>query len=93
MMADLFLRAANEVDMLAALTVAGLTDAPITVDIIGQDPARVVGIDAEGGPILAVMPGYHVNIYPTVELSPEQAAALSGVTIAPPANPYRVRFD
>jgi hypothetical protein len=82
-MLDLYLRATDEAEMNAALIDAGLAmelddtfgPAPgVSLDIIGAIPER---------------DGYHVNVR-CGGLTEAQEAALEGLVIAPPAQPYRV---
>lgn len=96
-MIDIYLRAADQAAIDAALTTAGLlldaegTLAPNTwLDRIGQDPQTVTGLDENDEPILATHPGYHANLRLADPLTPEQHTALDPVTIVPPGQPIRV---
>jgi hypothetical protein len=80
---DLYLKAADEAEMNAALIDAGvayddegvLTPAPfVSLDVIGAIPER---------------DGYHVNVR-SYDLTEAQLAELQPVIIVPPEQPYRV---
>lgn len=87
-MIDLYLRADDEAAMNAALVAAGLTDAE-------GNPAEGVAVDVIGpivrfeGDTPVTLPGWHVNVR-TVSLSDAQTAALAGISMLAPANPFRV---
>ena len=87
-MSDLYLKATDEASIAPALEALG-TDG-VYVDIIGLDPVRTVGIDADGNPITEVCTGYHVNVRTTFELSEEQALAIEPFAIIAPNTPMRV---
>ncbi|MCU0948347.1 MAG: hypothetical protein MUF47_08870 [Porphyrobacter sp.] len=87
-MIDLYLRADDEAAMNAALVAARLMDAA------GQ-PAEGVALDIIGtitrieGDEPVTLPGWHVNVR-LADLSDAQAAALTGISMLVPANPFRV---
>lgn len=87
-MSDLYLKAPDEAAMATALEALG-TDG-VYIDVIGLDPVRTIGIDADGNPITEVCTGYHVNVRTTFELSEEQAAIIDPITIVAPNTPMRV---
>jgi hypothetical protein len=74
---DLYLRAANEAAIDAALESAGLGDFAegLALDRIGDVPGAT---------------GYHANLRLLFEPTPEQLGDLDAVTISAPAQPYRV---
>jgi len=94
---DLYLKAADEAAMNAALVAAGLAyvedealhPAPyVSLDVIGPI-TRVTGYDERGEPIVQVLPEWHVNVR-CGGLTEEQEAELDGLVIVPPETPYRV---
>ena len=89
---DLYLRAADEATMNAALIDAGLLtdECPaqgVSLDVIGPI-VRVVGYDDDGEPIVQEYPEWHVNL--RADLNDEQITTLAPFTITPPETPYRV---
>ena len=74
--------------MTAALVAAGLIDAEgypaegVAVDVIGA-------ITRLEGDTPVTLPGWHVNVR-TVGLTDEQRAALEGISMLAPANPFRI---
>lgn len=96
-MTDIYLRAATEADINAALIAAGLayeekgvfTPAPfVSLDVIGPI-TRTIGYDADGEPITQEYPEWHVNAR-CGGLTEEQEAELAFAMIVPPETPYRV---
>lgn len=83
-MIDLYLRAGTEAQLDTVL--AGLTGALIDRIGIIRLVTGYVGMEAT----YETLPGYHANVRLMSEPTPEQLADLDGVTIAPPANPFRV---
>lgn len=95
-MTDLYLKAADEAAMNAALIAAGLLTETeegscpaqgVSLDVIGPI-IRVIGYDEAGEPITQEYPEWHVNV--RADLTDEQIEALTAVTIVPPEVPYRV---
>ena len=96
-MTDLYLKAADEAAMNAALVAAGLAyveddaliPAPyVSLDVIGPI-TRVIGYDEDGEPIVQEYPEWHVNVR-CAGLTEEQEAELDGLVIVPPETPFRV---
>jgi len=94
---DLYLKAADEAAMNAALVAAGLAyveddtlvPAPyVFLDVIGPI-TRVIGYDEDGEPIVQEYPEWHVNVR-CAGLTEEQEAELAGLVIVPPETPFRV---
>ena len=94
---DLYLKAADEAEMNAALVAAGLAyeeddtlfPAPyVSLDVIGPI-TRVTGYDENGDPITVEYPEWHVNVR-SYDLTEEQEAELDGQVIVPPEQPFRV---
>lgn len=93
---DLYLRAATEADMNAALIDAGLAYEDeglrpafgVSLDVIGPI-VRVIGYDEAGEPITKEYPEWHVNVR-CAGLTEEQEAELAFAMITPPSVPYRV---
>lgn len=91
-MSDLFLYAATEADMNAALLAAGVIDENgnppfyIAVDQIGPFQ-RITGYDDAGEPIIVNYPEWHTNLCGVI--TEEQLAALEPLRVNP-AVPYRV---
>lgn len=91
-MTDLYLKAADEAAMNAALIDAGVIDADgnptqdFSVDQIGPFQ-RVIGYDEDGGPIVEDYPDWHTNLRGS--FTEEQLAALTPMSVNPPV-PYRV---
>ena len=94
---DLYLKAADEAAMNAALIAAGvayvedgtLVPAPyVSLDVIGPI-TRVIGYDENGEPIVQEYPEWHVNVR-CGGLTEEQEAELDGLVIVPPETPFRV---
>ena len=91
-MIDLYLMAATEAEMLAALVAAGVTDedgfpvAGVSLDHIGPF-GRVTGYDEAGEPIVVEYPGWHTNLRGS--FTDEQIAALEPISVQPTV-PYRV---
>lgn len=91
-MSDLFLYAATEEDMNAALLAAGVIDENgnppfyIAVDQIGPFQ-RITGYDEDGNPIIVNYPEWHTNLCGV--FTEEQLAALEPLRVNP-AVPYRV---
>ena len=94
---DLYLKAADEAAMNAALIAAGLayeedgtlSPAPyVSLDVIGPI-TRVIGYDENGDPITKEYPEWHVNVR-CGGLTEEQQAELAFAVITPPETPYRV---
>ncbi|MGU5656765.1 hypothetical protein [Aeromonas veronii] len=91
-MIDLYLKADNEAAMLTALKAAGfIADEESgalyldgsALDIIGtiyKQTGETTIVDGESVPVMAVVPGYHVNVRTT---SPELAAALDTLRTYP----------
>lgn len=89
-MTDLYLRFADESESLPLLFTAD--DPPTKVytltDIIGTIYRATGDVDAEGNPVEAPLPGWHVNVR---LLDSEDGAPLAPFTINPlPVNPVRV---
>lgn len=80
---DLYLKAADEAEMNAALIAAGLA---YEEDGVIQ-PAPFVSLDVIG-PIPDAA-GWHVNVR-SYDLTEEQLAELQSVIIVPPQQPFRV---
>jgi hypothetical protein len=96
-MTDLYLKAADEAAMNAALIDAGLamelddTFGPalgVSLDVIGPI-SRVTGYDEDGEPIMQTYPEWHVNVR-CGGLTEAQEAAIQPFVIVPPEQPYRV---
>ena len=87
-MSDLYLKAPDEATMATALEALGVDG--VYIDVIGLDPVRSIGIDADGNPITEVCTGYHVNVRTTFELSEEQVLAIEPFAIVAPNTPMRV---
>ena len=94
---DLYLKAADEAEMNAALIAAGLAyeedgtlhPAPyVSLDVIGPI-TRVIGYDERGEPIVQEYPEWHVNVR-SYDLTDEQLAEIEPVMIIPPEQPFRV---
>ena len=91
-MIDLYLMAATEAEMLAALIAAGVTNdegfpiADILLDHIGPF-SRAIDYDNAGEPILADYPDWHTNLHGN--FTDEQLAMLEPLSVQP-AVPYRV---
>jgi len=97
-MIDLYLMAATEAEMLAALTAAGVINdegnpvAGVTLDHIGPF-SRVTGYDKpkrkadEPIPIVVEYPGWHTNL--RGDFTDEQLAALAPISVQPSV-PHRV---
>ena len=92
---DLYLKAADEAEMNAALVAAGLAyveddaliPAPyVSLDVIGPIVKWDYSVDP---PVEIDYPEWHVNVR-TYDLTEEQLAALEPVMIIPPEQPYRV---
>jgi len=91
-MSDLFLFAATEADMNAALVSAGVIDdkgnPPVDILVHQIGPfQRVTGYDDAGDPIIVDYPDWHTNLRGS--FSDEQLAALELLRVNP-AVPYRV---
>lgn len=95
-MTDLYLKAADEAAMNAALVAAGLLTETgegnypaqgVSLDVIGPI-TRVIGYDEAGDPITQEYPEWHVNV--RADLTDEQIKDLAAVTIVPPEVPFRV---
>ena len=89
---DLYLKAADEATMNAALIDAGLLTEEypaqgVSLDVIGPI-VRVVGYDDDGEPIVQEYPEWHVNL--RADLNDEQIEAVAPFTITPPETPFRV---
>jgi hypothetical protein len=92
---DLYLKAATEADMNAALIAAGLAyeedgtlvPAPfVSLDVIGP----IVKMDYSVEPPVEIdYPEWHVNVR-SYDLTEEQLAELTDVIIIPPELPFRV---
>jgi hypothetical protein len=96
-MTDIYLRAATEAAMTAALVDAGLAyldedalvPAPgVSLDVIGPI-TRVTGYDENGDPITVEYPEWHVNVR-CAGLTEEQEAEIDAIKIVPPEQPFRV---
>jgi hypothetical protein len=91
-MIDLYLIAATEAAMAAALLAAGVTNdkgfpvAGVSIDHVGPF-SRVTGYDNGGDPIVVDYPGWHTNL--RGNFSEGQLADLEPL-ILEPAVPYRV---
>lgn len=91
-MTDLYLMAATEAEMLAALTAAGVINdegfpvAGVTLDHIGPF-SRVTGYDEADEPIVKDYPGWHTNL--RGDFTDEQLATLEPLSVQP-AVPHRV---
>ena len=91
-MIDLYLMAATEKAMTAALTAAGVINdegfpvAGVSVDHIGPF-SRVTGYDKADEPIVVEYPEWHTNL--RGDFTEEQLAALEPISVQP-AVPYRV---
>jgi hypothetical protein len=91
-MIDLYLMAATEAEMLAALVAAGVTDdeghpvAGVSLDHIGPF-SRVTGYDKADEPIVVEYPEWHTNLRGTFD--DEQLAALEPLSVQP-ETPHRV---
>lgn len=91
-MIDLYLMAATEKAMTAALTAAGVINdegnpvAGVTLDHIGPF-SRVTGYDKADEPIVVEYPGWHTNLRGTFD--DEQLAALEPLSVQP-ETPHRV---
>ena len=91
-MIDLYLMAATEKAMAAALTAAGVINedgfpvAGVSVDHIGPF-SRVTGYDKANEPIVVDYPGWHTNL--RGDFTDEQLAALAPISVQP-AVPHRV---
>ena len=91
-MIDLYLKAATEADMNAALIAAGMIDAEglptdgVSLDVIGP----IVKWDYSVEPPVEIdYPEWHVNVR-SYDLTEEQLAELTDVIIVPPELPFRV---
>ena len=91
-MIDLYLKAATEADMNAALLAAGMIDAEglptdgVSLDVIGP----IVKMDYSVEPPVEIdYPEWHVNVR-SYDLTEEQLAELTDVIITPPELPFRV---
>ena len=63
----------------------------VALDVIGAIPkptGNILTVDGMEVPEMAPIAGYHANL--RGDLSDEQRAALAGLLIEPPAQPYRV---
>ena len=91
-MIDLYLMAATEKAMTAALTAAGVINdeghpvAGVTLDHIGPF-SRVTGYDKADEPIVVEYPGWHTNL--RGDFTDKQIAALAPISVQP-AVPHRV---
>lgn len=92
-MIDLYLKAATEADMNAALLAAGMIDAEglptegVSLDVIGP----IVKWDYSVEPPVEIdYPEWHVNIRYMFELTEEQEDELAFAIITPPEQPFRV---
>lgn len=91
-MIDLYLMAATEKAMTAALIAAGVINdeghpvAGVTLDHIGPF-SRVTGYDKADEPIVVEYPGWHTNL--RGDFTDEQLAALETLSVQP-AVPHRV---
>jgi hypothetical protein len=91
-MTDLYLKAATEKDMNAALLEAGVIDDEgnptpgFCVDQIGPF-TKIIGYDEAGGPIEENYPDWHTNLRGSFD--EEQLALLTPLSVEPPI-PYRV---
>ena len=91
-MIDLYLMAATEKAMTAALTAAGVINdeghpmAGVSLDHIGPF-SRVTGYDKADEPIVVDYPGWHTNLRGTFD--EEQLVALEPLSVQP-AVPHRV---
>ena len=91
-MIDLYLMAATEAEMTAALLAAGVANDEgnsvygVSVDHIGPF-SRVTGYDKAGEPIVVSYPGWHTNLRGTFD--DDQLAVLTPLSVEP-ATPYRV---
>ena len=91
-MIDLYLMAATEKAMTAALTAAGVINdeghpvAGVSLDHIGPF-SRVTGYDKADEPIVVDYPGWHTNL--RGDFTDEQLAALAPISVQP-AVPHRV---
>jgi hypothetical protein len=91
-MIDLYLMTDTDVEMLAALTAAGVIDdegfpvAGASVDHIGPF-SRVTGYDEADEPIIVEYPGWHTNL--RGDFTDEQLAVLEPISVQP-AVPHRV---
>ncbi|WP_421202708.1 hypothetical protein [Aeromonas sp. 602658] len=95
---DLYLKAASKSAMTTALKVAGFTQDSESgtlyrqgadISVIGtiyQPTGETTIVDGESVPVMAAVPGYHVNVRTT---SPEVAAALDALRTYP-ETPVRV---
>lgn len=92
---DLYLKAADEAEMNAALIAAGLAyeedgtlhPAPyVSLDVIGPIVKWDYSVDP---PVEIDYPEWHVNVR-SYDLTEEQLAALEPVMIIPPEQPFRV---
>ena len=91
-MIDLYLMAATEAEMLAALTAAGVINdeglpvAGVSLDHIGPF-SRVTGYDKADEPIVVDYPSWHTNLRGS--FTDEQLAALEPLSVQPSV-PHRV---
>lgn len=94
-MSDLYLRAADEATMNAALIAAGLAyeqdgnlcPAPfVSLDVIGPIVKWDYSVDP---PVEIDYPEWHVNVR-CYDLTEEQLAELQPIIIVPPEQPFRV---
>jgi len=91
-MIDLYLMAATEAEMLAALTAAGVINdegfpvAGVSLDHIGPF-SRVTGYDKADEPIVKDYPGWHTNL--RGDFTDEQLATLEPLSVQPSV-PHRV---
>lgn len=91
-MIDIYLMAATEAEMIAALIAADVTDedgflmAGVSLDHIGPF-SRVTGYDEAGEPIIVNYPGWHTNLRLMEDID---TSALLGYIIDTPATPHRV---
>ena len=92
---DLYLKAADEAEMNAALIAAGLAyeedgtlhPAPyVSLDVIGPIVKWDYSVDP---PVEIDYPEWHVNVR-CAGLTEEQEAELAGLVIVPPETPFRV---
>jgi len=91
-MIDLYLMAATEAEMLAALTAAGVINdegfpvASVSLDHIGPF-SRVTGYDEADEAIIKDYPSWHTNL--RGDFTDEQLATLKPLSVKP-AKPHRV---
>lgn len=93
---DYYLRGADEVATTAALAVAGLlvdggAAEGVSLSVIGTIyEGGQYGPDGEVLVQPVPLPGWHINMRLTRELTSAEASALAVVLIEPPATPFRV---